>query len=71
MMMVEGIVMRHYISGTSIQVDPENIKVVLTFPTPRTPTKVCSFLGYTSYYHRFIEKNFNDRSTTICFDKKC
>ena len=35
--------------------DPAKIKVILHFPTPKTPTQVHSFIGFAGYYRRFIE----------------
>lgn len=58
MMMKEGIVLGHLLSVIGIQVDPAKVEVILNFPTPKTPTKVCNFIGYSSYYRHFIE-NFS------------
>jgi hypothetical protein len=55
MMMTEGVVLGNYVSTYGIKVDPTKIEVILKFPTPRTQTEVCSFLGCAGYYHRFIE----------------
>ena len=38
MMMEEGIVLGHLLLGEGIQMDPTKIKVILHFPTPKTPT---------------------------------
>ena len=35
--------------------DPAKIKVILHFPTPKTPTQVRSFIGCVGYYRHFIE----------------
>jgi hypothetical protein len=56
MMMTEGVVLGHYVSADGIKVDPTKIEVILKLPTPRTQTKVRSFLGCARYYHRLIEK---------------
>jgi hypothetical protein len=56
MMMIEGVVLGHYISVDGIRVDPTKIEVILNLPTPRTQTEVCSFLGASGYYRRFMEK---------------
>lgn len=58
MMMTEGLILGHYISTAGIQVDPSKIQVILLLPTPCTQTEVCSFLGFSGYYQRFI-KNFS------------
>lgn len=64
MMMTEGMILGHYISAVGTQVDPAKIQVILLLPTPCTQTKVCSFLGYASYYCRFI-KNFPQIATPL------
>ena len=55
MMMIEGIVLGHYIYADEIKVDPAKIEVILKIPTPKTQKEVCSFLGHVGYYRRFIE----------------
>jgi hypothetical protein len=55
MMMIGGVVLRHYVSAIGIKVDPTKIEVILKLPTPRTQTEVRSFLGCAGYYRRFIE----------------
>ena len=58
MMMMEGVVLGHYISSTRIQVDPTKIEVILQIPVPKTHKEVHSFLGHAGYYRHFI-KNFS------------
>ncbi|GJT53538.1 putative reverse transcriptase domain-containing protein [Tanacetum coccineum] len=48
--------LRHVINGDGIHVDHSKIEAVKNWKAPRTPSKVCSFLGLTGYYHRFIGK---------------
>ena len=55
MMMTKGLILGHYISAAGIQVDPAKIQIILLIPTPTTQTEVCSFLGFSGYYRRFIE----------------
>jgi len=55
MMITEGVVLCHYISVDGIRVDPGKIEVILNLPTPRTQTKVRSFLGTSGYYCIFME----------------
>eukprot|EP00253_Pinus_taeda_P031367 PITA_31367 len=55
MMMTEGLILGHYISAASIQVDPAKIQKILLIPTPTTQTEVRNFLGFSGYYRRFIE----------------
>ena len=35
--------------------DPAKTKAVQNWPTPRTVTNIRSFLGFTRYYHCFIQ----------------
>ncbi|GJV10696.1 putative reverse transcriptase domain-containing protein [Tanacetum coccineum] len=48
----------HVINRDSIHVDPSKMEAVKNWKAPRTPSKVCSFLGLVEYYRRFI-KNFS------------
>nr|GFA29035.1 putative reverse transcriptase domain-containing protein [Tanacetum cinerariifolium] len=45
----------HVINGQSIHVDPAKIKSVKYWASPKSPTKICQFLGLAGYYRRFIE----------------
>ncbi|GKA32480.1 putative reverse transcriptase domain-containing protein [Tanacetum coccineum] len=60
----------HVINGNRIHVDPSKIEAVKNWKALRTPTEVCSFLGLTGYYRRFIE-NFSKiaKSLTILTHK--
>ena len=53
--MIEGLILGHYISAASIQVDPAKIQILLLIPTPTTQTEVRSFLGFSGYYRRCIK----------------
>jgi hypothetical protein len=56
MMMIESVVLGHYIYENGIKVDPTKIEVILNLPTPHTQTEVRSFLGASGYYRIFMEK---------------
>ncbi|GJT82876.1 reverse transcriptase domain-containing protein [Tanacetum coccineum] len=60
----------HVINGDGIHVDPSKIKAVKNWEAPRTLSEVCSFLGLTGYYRRFIE-NYSKiaKSLTILTQK--
>ncbi len=48
----------HVVSKDGIQPDPSNTGKVLAWPTPTNVTEVRQFLGFCSYYRRFV-KNFS------------
>jgi hypothetical protein len=45
----------HIISKEGIVVDPEKIKFIEEWSTPRNVIEVRSFMGLVGYYRRFIE----------------
>jgi hypothetical protein len=45
----------HVIYEEGIVVDPEKIRSIMEWPIPKDVVEIRSFMGITSYYHRFIE----------------
>nr|GEX41086.1 reverse transcriptase domain-containing protein [Tanacetum cinerariifolium]GEX41582.1 reverse transcriptase domain-containing protein [Tanacetum cinerariifolium] len=45
----------HVIDSKGIQVDSAKIESIKDWASPRTPMKICQFLGLDGYYRRFIE----------------
>ena len=48
----------HIISEQGIATDPEKIKAIIDWPTPKSVTEVRSFIILLGYYRRFIEGFF-------------
>ena len=46
--------LRHVVGQEGVATDPDKIKAVTEWPRPTTVTEVISFLGFVSYYRRFI-----------------
>ena len=47
--------MGHIVSAAGIETDPKKIEAVKNWTLPRTVMEVCSFLGFTNHYCRFIQ----------------
>lgn len=47
--------MGHVISDKGVSTDPGKIEVVTNWQRPTTVTELRSFLGFASYYRRFVE----------------
>lgn len=50
----EVLFLGHKVSEQGLSTDPNKIKAVKEWPTPRSTKEVRSFLGLTSYYRKFI-----------------
>ncbi|GBM44275.1 Transposon Ty3-I Gag-Pol polyprotein [Araneus ventricosus] len=57
-------ILGHLVSGEGKKPDPDKIKAVQDFPTPKNIQDVKSFLGLGSYYRRFI-KDFCHRARPL------
>ena len=44
----------HVLSDKGIQTDPKKVEAIWKWPIPTNITVVHSFLGFISYYHKFI-----------------
>jgi hypothetical protein len=55
-MVREGTVLGHLLFERGIEVDIAKIKVIKQLPPPINIRGIHSFLGHTSFYHRFIKK---------------
>ena len=47
--------MGHVVSASGVLVDPEKIEAVMSWKRPKLVFEICSFLGLTGYYRRFIK----------------
>lgn len=45
----------HVISANVVSTDPAKVGAVAKWPPPRTVSELWSFLGFASYYRRFVE----------------
>jgi hypothetical protein len=45
----------HVIGVDGIGMDPEKVKAIVSWPTPRNVTQLQSFLGLANYYRRFVK----------------
>ncbi len=54
MMLTKGIFLRHNISRNGIRVETSKVEVISKLSVPTCQRDVTSFLGFTSYYTRFI-----------------
>ncbi len=45
----------HVISSRGVATDPSKIEAVAQWPRPSSVTELRSFLGFSSYYRRFVE----------------
>jgi hypothetical protein len=80
MMLTEGIVLGHHISGTGIRVDPAKIDIISQIKIPSSQKEVRIFLGHVGYYRRFIQ-NFTNlvaplfkllaKEVEFCWNEQC
>ncbi|XP_076740530.1 uncharacterized protein LOC143418699 [Maylandia zebra] len=45
----------HVISDQGVSTDPSKVEVVANWQPPKTVSELCYFLGFASYYRRFVE----------------
>ena len=55
----------HRVSKKGIEVDKAKIEVIEKLPPPNSIKGICSFLGHTGFYRRFI-KDFSKISKPLC-----
>ncbi|GKB21202.1 reverse transcriptase domain-containing protein [Tanacetum coccineum] len=54
-MVKEGIILRHKVSGSGIEVDKAKIEAISKLPYPTNVKAIRSFLGHAGFYRRFIK----------------
>eukprot|EP00253_Pinus_taeda_P014511 PITA_14511 len=62
MMMIEGIVLGHYIFVDGIKVDLAKIEVILRIPTPKIQKEVRSFLGHAREVSQYLSSKEKKKS---------
>lgn len=45
----------HVISVQGVEADPSKVEAIVQWPRPGTVSKLQTFLGFVSYYRRFVE----------------
>ena len=71
-MVQEGLVLKHIVSGTGLEVDKAKIEVIQNLPLSRTVRDLRSFLGHVDFYQRFIQdfaKVSKPLTSLLCKDK--
>ncbi len=43
------------VGNGKIQMDPKKLNSITDWPKPRNPTEIQKFLGFTGYYHYFVQ----------------
>jgi hypothetical protein len=64
MILIEGSVLGHHISGSGMRVDPAKIHIITQIRIPSSQKEVFIFLGHAGYYRRFI-LNFTSLATPL------
>jgi hypothetical protein len=64
-MVKQGIVLGHVVSHKGIEVDKAKVNLISNLPPLRTVKEICSFLGHTRFYIRFI-KDFSKIARPLC-----
>jgi len=54
-----GNLLGHIVCREGLLVDPSKVAVIVNIPPPMSAKQLCSTLGHTRYYHRFIRRYAN------------
>jgi hypothetical protein len=54
----------HIVSSNGVQMEPEKVKAIQDWPTPKSVQDIRSFLGLAGYYRKFIQ-NFSKISSPL------
>lgn len=46
----------HFFSKKGIDVNPAKVEAIKSFPVPRNQKQLCSFLGLSNYYRKFVKE---------------
>ena len=67
--MESGILLRHVVSKSGLEVDMDKVKVILALSAPRNVREIRGFLRCVGYYQWFIE-NYARKGPEFCLEKK-
>ena len=62
--------MGHIVSHEGVKVDPKNIKAMMDWSIPKTLKNLRGFLGFTSYYCKFVRKYGRIEAPLMTLTKK-
>jgi hypothetical protein len=60
----------HIVYQEGVLVDPAKVVVIMNMPPPSSAKQLCSTLGHTGYYHRFIRRYANITAPLVNLLKK-
>lgn len=75
-----GISLGHVVCKQGLMVDPAKIAIIINLEAPRSVKQLCTTLGHTGYYRKFIKayaqiiapmEKLLKKDATFCWDEEC